>query len=68
MGRTSVLTGFALLGFILGFVAWLVRGDVDAALADLGLNPDLAGAILAGIAGGFLMVIVVLVWSAVTSQ
>jgi hypothetical protein len=67
MGRKSVLLGFALLGFVLGFMAWLVRNSVGNALASIGLNPDLAGAILAGVAGGFVMLIVVLVWSTVTN-
>jgi hypothetical protein len=65
MGRRSVLLGFALMGYVLGFMAWLLRGSVTHLVEEIGLNQGIAGAILAGIAGGFLMVITVLVWSAV---
>ena len=65
MGRKTTLTGFALFGFVLGFLAWLLRDPVANLIASIGLNQDIAGAILAGIAGGFLMVVAVLVWSAV---
>lgn len=64
MGRKSVLIGFWLLGYILGFLAWVLRKPVIDAISSLGVNHDVASAILAGIAGGFLMVISVLVWSA----
>jgi hypothetical protein len=65
MGRKTILVGFALFGYVLGFLAWLVRGSVTSLIESIGLNQDLAGAILAGIAGGFVMVIAVLVWAAV---
>lgn len=65
MGRKSVLLGFALFGYVLGFLAWLLRTPVASFVESIGLNQDIALAILAGIAGGFLMVITVLVWSAV---
>lgn len=65
MGRKTVLFGFWLFGYIIGFLAWLLRKPVIALIASLGVNQDLGTAILAGIAGGFLMVISVLIWSAV---
>jgi len=65
MGRKSVLLGFALLGYVLGFLAWLLRNSVANLISSIGLNQDISGAILAGIAGGFVMLISVLVWSAV---
>jgi|ERR1035438_1119393 hypothetical protein len=65
MGRKTTLMGFSLFGFVLGFLAWLLRASVSNLVSSIGLNQDLAGAILAGIAGGFLMLIAVLVWSAV---
>jgi hypothetical protein len=65
MGRKTTLMGFSLFGFVLGFLAWLVRKPVANLIAAIGVNQDLAGAILAGIAGGFLMVMAVLIWSAV---
>ncbi len=65
MGRKTVLLGFALFGYVLGFLAWLLRSSVVNLVEDLGVNQDIAGAILAGIAGGFLMVLAALVWAAV---
>lgn len=65
MGRKTVLLGFALLGYVLGFLAWLLRSSVVAAVELIGVNQDVAGAILAGIAGGFLMVLAALVWASV---
>ncbi len=65
MGRKTTLMGFALFGFVLGFLAWLLRGPVANLITSIGVNQDVAGAILAGIAGGFLLVASVLVWSAV---
>jgi hypothetical protein len=65
MGRKTVLLGFALFGYVLGFLAWLLRSSVASMIASIGLNQDLSDAILAGIAGGFLMLISVLVWAAV---
>jgi len=64
MGRKTVLFGFWLLGYVLGFLAWVLRKPLVDLVARLGVNQDVASAILAGIAGGFLMVISVLVWSA----
>ncbi len=65
MGRKTILMGFSLFGFVLGFLAWLIREPVADLISSLGVNQDLTGAILAGIAGGFLMVLAVLIWSAV---
>ena len=65
MGRKTTLMGFSLFGFVLGFLAWLIRASVSNMVSSIGLTKDIAGAIIAGIAGGFLMLIAVLVWSAV---
>jgi hypothetical protein len=65
MGRKTTLIGFSLFGFVLGFLAWLLRAPVARLVANIGVNQDIGDAILAGIAGGFLMLIAVLVWSAV---
>jgi len=64
MGRKTILIGFSLFGFVLGFLAWLLRNTAAGLIAQIGLNQDIADAVLAGIAGGFLMVLTVLVWSA----
>jgi hypothetical protein len=65
MGRKTTLMGFSLFGFVLGFLAWLIRKPVANLISSFGVNQDILGAVLAGIAGGFLMLIAVLVWSAV---
>jgi hypothetical protein len=64
MGRKTVLLGFWLMGYVLGFLAWVLRKPLISMIANIGVNQDIATAILAGIAGGFLMVISVLIWSA----
>ncbi len=65
MGRKTIILGFALFGYVLGFLAWLLRGSFADLIAGFGANQDIADAVLAGIAGGFLMLIAVLVWAAV---
>lgn len=65
MGRKTTLSGFALLGFVLGFLAWLLRGPVADLVSRIGVNQEIADAVLAGIAGGFLLMLTVMVWSAV---
>jgi len=65
MGRKTTLIGFALFGFVLGFLAWNLRNSVASLIESIGVNQDIAYAVLAGIAGGFLLLITVLVWSAV---
>lgn len=65
MGRKTVLFGFWLFGYILGFLAWALRTPVVDFISKLGINQEIATAILAGILGGFLMVISVIIWSAV---
>jgi len=52
------------MGYVLGFLAWVLRKPLTEMIAGIGVNQDIASAILAGVAGGFLMVISVLVWSA----
>jgi nitrate reductase gamma subunit len=65
MSRLTVLFGFALFGYVLGFLAFLIGPSVADVIARIGIDQNIVAAILAGIAGGFLMVITVLVWSAV---
>ena len=65
MGRKTTLMGFALFGFVLGFLAWLLRNPVASLISSIGLSQEIGDAVLAGIAGGFLLMISVLVWSAV---
>jgi hypothetical protein len=65
MGRKTVLFGFWLFGYILGFLAWVLRAPVVNLISSLGVNQDVATALLAGVLGGFLMMFSVLIWSAV---
>ena len=59
-----MLFGFWLLGYMLGFLAWLVRKPISEFILSFGANRDLAGGLLAGLAGSFLMLVAVIIWSA----
>ncbi len=63
MGRKLVLFGFWLLGYALGFFAWLVRAPVIAWIMTLGFSPDVAGAMITGLASSIVMLVAVLLWS-----
>ena len=65
MGRRTVLFGFWLFGYMLGFLAWLVRKPISDFIISFGANTDLAGGLLAGLAGSLLMLVAVIIWSAV---
>ena len=64
MGRKTTLMGFSMFGFVLGFLAWLLRKPFIVFISDIGVNQEIADAVLAGILGGFLLLVSVLVWSA----
>ena len=64
MGRRTVLFGFWLLGYMLGFLAWLIRKPVTDLIISFGTNSEIAGGLLAGLAGSFLMLAAVIIWSA----
>ena len=63
MGRRAVLIGFWLLGYALGFFAWLVRAPVINWVANLGVSADVAGALITGLAGSIVMLVGVILWS-----
>ena len=42
MGRKTTLMGFSLFGFVLGFLAWLLRASVSNLVSSIGLNQDIA--------------------------
>jgi hypothetical protein len=48
MGRKIVLFGFWLVGYALGFFAWLVRVPVISWIMTLGISADVAGALITG--------------------
>ena len=51
MGRKAVLTGFWLMGYALGFFAWVVRKPILDFVMTFGFSADLAGALITGFAG-----------------
>ena len=63
MGRKAVLIGFWLLGYALGFFAWLVRAPVINWVQTLGVSADVAGALITGFAGSIVMLVGVILWS-----
>ncbi len=66
MGRMAVLTGFWLLGYALGFFAWIVRKPVLDFIRTFGLSEELAGALITGFAGSLVMLVGVVLWSYLT--
>jgi len=65
MGRGKVLFGFALLGYVLGFLAYLSRSFFAALLLALlpNLSSEVVGAAVSGFAGAFIAVLGVMLWS-----
>ena len=68
MGRKLVLVGFWLLGYALGFFAWLVRIPVINALENIGFSSDAAGALITCFAGSLVMLVGVIMWSYLSSS
>ncbi len=68
MGRKIVLFGFWLLGYSLGFVAWLVRTPIINSIMNLGISSDVAGAMITGLASSIMMLVGVLLWSFLSRQ
>ncbi len=68
MGRKLVLIGFWLLGYMLGFFAWLVRTPVINFIETFGISSDVAGALITGFAGSLVMLVGVILWSYMSSS
>lgn len=68
MGRKTVLFGFWLLGYALGFFAWLVRAPVINFIMSLGVSQEVAGALITGFAGSIMMLVGVILWSYLSSS
>ncbi len=68
MGRKLVLFGFWLIGYALGFFAWLVRAPVINWVETLGFSADAAGALITGFAGSIVMLVGVILWSYMSSS
>ena len=63
MGRKIVLFGFWLLGYALGFFAWVVRAPVINWVMTLGFSSEVAGGVITGFAGSLMMLVGVILWS-----
>jgi len=68
MGRTTVLFGFWLVGYVLGFFVWMIRAPVVNWVMTRGISSDVAGALITGFASSVAMLAGVLVWSFMSSQ
>ncbi len=65
MSRGPLIFGFWLLGYALGFVAYIVRLPIISAIESIfgSVNADLVGAIVSGFSGSILMLVFLFVWS-----
>ena len=65
MGRASLVFGFWLIGYALGFFGYLLYPAISAALLALlpsiFITPEIVGAFLSGIAGSIISTVVVVV-------
>lgn len=66
MGRKAVLFGFWLLGYMLGFFAWVLRAPVLSWIVNFGFSEEIAGALITGFAGSIVMLVGVILWSYLT--
>jgi hypothetical protein len=67
MGRIAIITGFSLLGFAVGFIAYLIAPSIISflmsVLPSLFVSQEVAGAFLSGLAGAIIMDISIILWS-----
>ena len=65
MSRGPIIFGFWLLGYALGFVAYLIRIPFLSGLYAIfgSANSDLVGAAVSGLAGSVMMLVGLFVWS-----
>ncbi len=65
MSRGPIIFGFWLLGYALGFAAYLVRVPFITGLVTIfgAANADLVGAAVSGLAGSLLMLVFLFAWS-----
>jgi hypothetical protein len=68
MGRKTVLFGFWLLGYALGFFAWFASPSVIAWFESIGFSSQIAGALITGLAGSIMMLVGVFLWSYLSSS
>ena len=65
MGRGSVVFGFWLVGYALGFVAYFVAWPLIEGLRILSgsMSSDIVGGLVSGLAGSFISLAILYVWS-----
>jgi len=67
MGRIAIITGFSLLGFAVGFIAYLIAPSIVSflvhALPMIFISEAMAGAFLSGLAGAIIMDVSIILWS-----
>ena len=65
MSRGPIIFGFWILGYALGFIAYLVRAPfITAVIAIFGAaNAQIVGAAISGLAGSVVMLVFLFVWS-----
>ncbi len=57
-----------MVGYALGFFAWLVRAPVVTWVMTLGISSDVAGAMITGLASSIVMLVGVMLWSFLSKQ
>ena len=62
-GRGPIIFGFWLLGYALGFIAFLVRVPFIIAIEELFSSSEIVGAMVSGLAGSIVMLAALYVWS-----
>ncbi len=70
MGRGPIIFGFWLLGYALGFIAYLARVPFITAITTLfgEANATIVGAAVSGLAGSVMMLVFLFVWSHMSSS
>ena len=65
MSRGPIIFGFWLLGYALGFAAYMIRAPFLNGLYDVfgSANANLVGGLVSGLAGSVLMLVGLFVWS-----
>jgi len=68
MSRKTTLIGFWIVGYALGFIAWMTKGPALRLAESIGLSANMGEALLAGLFGSTVMVLTVLIWSFLTAS
>jgi hypothetical protein len=65
MGRGSVIFGFWLVGYALGFVAYFLAFPLMEGLGFLfrSMSSDIVGGMVSGLAGSFISLAILYIWS-----